>query len=342
MQQVPIEVARLVLEDLSDVRDLGSTVLTCRAFLHAFYLQPSKISSKVLTNQIGRDVLPEAIATLELRTAATITPPQAVALSKLDRTVRKLAKMIVDEGGAFAKDDTRVRCALYRFQRFCNQFGQYPLKNETDLQLSKRMQAFCSSYSKAQIQELDRLQHSLLRMIMPAVNEMAYHDVVWGGYYDVHPVLRTRDAMWREICQWLLARGLEGLYRVAMTETYEERSKEFGGVVKKPQKIIFLAYALMIDRTQRDPEEPGLEGEGDEADFGESQWHGDFEPVIPVHDGNSGYSYDELVHSFKKRADLYDQGLRGWWSFMDESRLFPKIEVTEDGSQGEKPPANWT
>ncbi|KAI1764337.1 hypothetical protein GGR53DRAFT_466462 [Hypoxylon sp. FL1150] len=60
-QNLPMELHWNILENVSDVRALASTALTCRALYSAFKAKDADLPTDVLINTIGYSVLPEAV-----------------------------------------------------------------------------------------------------------------------------------------------------------------------------------------------------------------------------------------------------------------------------------------
>jgi hypothetical protein len=68
LQQLPVELKQMILFAFSDVVTLKSIALSCSSFYCAFILDEVSITTHVFANQIGIDILPEVIATLESQT----------------------------------------------------------------------------------------------------------------------------------------------------------------------------------------------------------------------------------------------------------------------------------
>ncbi|RFU35659.1 hypothetical protein B7463_g715, partial [Scytalidium lignicola] len=62
---LPLEAKQAIMAALPDVGSLRSMALTCSSFYDAFIAAETLITSQVLLNEVGHDVLPEAIAALE-------------------------------------------------------------------------------------------------------------------------------------------------------------------------------------------------------------------------------------------------------------------------------------
>jgi len=194
----------MILFALSDVPTLKSTVLTCSAFYSAFSIAQVSITTHVLTNQVGMDVLPEAIVTLESQTApwtkqsvhafcqkhlrSRSTPPQdqswtlskALPVGILHRCVQTLADLFVSQAlsqpsGPGKLDHVpsyplshmelaRIQRAFYRFEMFCNLFG-----NGVDKDYSgyRDVRMFLRRFSSWENEQLACVHDFLMRLISP-------------------------------------------------------------------------------------------------------------------------------------------------------------------------------
>ncbi len=119
LERLSIELHRLILLELDDIGSLGCAILSCHALHSAFSINPGVIATQVLVNQVGCDVLPEAIAAFESSRAGaekddfvgfmaqhvyrrsvcsiSATPAEAASFAKLDVCSRQLVHMFAND-----------------------------------------------------------------------------------------------------------------------------------------------------------------------------------------------------------------------------------------------------
>lgn len=117
--RLPVEIKRLILSELDDFDSLKSATLSGRALHSAF---TSGIASQVLSNQIGVQVLPEAVASIE----ASRLPPKRTAQELSDFLEQhfharegKTVSLTVAQATSFAKLDDCVGKLAFMFAKEC-------------------------------------------------------------------------------------------------------------------------------------------------------------------------------------------------------------------------------
>jgi hypothetical protein len=204
LQRLPMELKQMILSTLSDVSALKSTALTCSSFYSAFTSAEASITTHVLTNQLGIDILPEAIATLESQATSwtdqgvydflrkhlrSRSPPpkhqlwtlsQALQLGILNRCVQTFTEWFVSQAlsqpsGPGKLDHVpsyppshmeiaRIQRAFYRFEMFCNLFRRAV---DMDLQNYEKRLMFLRHFSFWENEQLACVHDFLTRLITP-------------------------------------------------------------------------------------------------------------------------------------------------------------------------------
>src|SRR6187402_10179 len=67
LESLPTETLQAILSHLPNIASLPRIALTCTTFYHAYTSASSLIITQILLNQVGRGVLPEALATRDSR-----------------------------------------------------------------------------------------------------------------------------------------------------------------------------------------------------------------------------------------------------------------------------------
>ncbi|KAH8883481.1 hypothetical protein GQ53DRAFT_811480 [Thozetella sp. PMI_491] len=261
LDMLPPELQVLILSKLDDFGSLASAIFTCRNLYSAFSISPETTATQILVNQVGLDILPEAVAAFVSRSLPS-QPPEAsyeffskylgmrctnatnfavadcARFSKLHACVEKLARMFADDCSAKLRQMTadgqgaqsittaaptgsemdRFKRVLYRFEIFCNVFRCGPTGEPiSDVELNR----FCICFAPWENEQLGCALEFLFRLIGPAFNEVAAHDIAWGKFR-VQPVLWPSSTM----LQGFLSQGLEKIDRIASATLYSEKYAE--------------------------------------------------------------------------------------------------------------------
>ncbi|KAF4420427.1 zinc finger domain-containing protein [Fusarium austroafricanum] len=250
VERLPVEITQKVLSTVTDLLSLRCAALSCPAFFYAFNDAENAITTRVLSTQVGFDLLPEAIAASESSQLPSHTeeeiqefvanhlrrrrsPPEswtlalasALPIGKFHNCVSAFARMFVSNvsirenlGRVGWLDPTydetcRIERALYRFEVFRNILSKSrSIEEETNI--------FFANFAPWENEQLGCIHDFLVRAVSPAFDDVAEHDIAWGE-------LRVEYGVGIEspYIQHLLYLGLEKLHQIITAETYEARHK---------------------------------------------------------------------------------------------------------------------
>ena len=273
LERMPVEIRQQLLGLLPDLMSLRSAILTCSSFHQAFISAEVLLTTSVLKNQVDLEVLPEAVAALEssyLRpwTRERIqdfvhyhldsrksqlpswTLSEALPLDSLHRHVQSFAaafalealtkQLGLDELDAIPKyppssdEIHRIQRALYRFELYCNLFGD---PKRTEFKINEQMRLFFFKFSPWEIEQLGSIHDYLFRVISPGIvlchlsscpssmlkpivafNDIAEEDMAWGAFE-----VNIADELGSGYVQHLMSLGLVCIHEIAAAKTYEDR-----------------------------------------------------------------------------------------------------------------------
>ncbi|RDL35268.1 uncharacterized protein BP5553_07199 [Venustampulla echinocandica] len=295
---LPTELIQHILSFLPDATSLLSMILTCPSVYNAFIKVEVLITSQVVRNLVGPEVLPEAVAALtssllapwERESMQTFVddqllsrqePPRSWTLSKalalnhlhyhveyfaLSFGSHALAKLLAagDVNDMLARSPTpselhRIQRVLYRFEIYCNLFrGRKPAVFDID----EHRGVFFSKFAPWENEQLGCISDYLAHNVSPAFNEIADHDVAWGsaGIEDAFDLDSRR-------IQHTLSLGLAYLYKIVVAETYNERYKLLYNLYPKYLVDGFLYEGLSLANEPADALELAEYDQDDEKEF---------------------------------------------------------------------------
>ncbi|GAM86201.1 hypothetical protein ANO11243_042130 [Dothideomycetidae sp. 11243] len=245
-----IELLQSVLSYLPDVTSLQAAATSCRAFHHAFQGAQGIIATLVLSNQIDISVLPEAIAadTSAAIGSRNVSDIMQKLHQRYDRpcSTRQMFRLgrfhhlVSDLAGRFAttvisafephwpkdaislREKRRIERSIYRFEIFCNLFRSSDMARE-------EQSSFFSRLAPWENEQLGCIHDFLVRLVSPAFDDVAEHDVFWGVCHVTYGV-----GVGSPYTQHLLSHGVAKIQEIADTETYADRWKLLQG--DKPAK----------------------------------------------------------------------------------------------------------
>ncbi len=204
IEKFPVELRQGLLAALSDVSSLRSAVLSCSSLYHAFLGAEELITTQVVENQLGSDVLPEAVAALKssrlqpwtrqgvvdfvdhhlhsrMSPLDSWTLSEALPLGNLHSSVERFASEFIAEmlnvSSEFAYIDAppgwpvsrqemnRVQRAFYRFEVYCNLF-----RNPRVFEASEIGDLFFFKWSHWENEQLACVHDYLFRAVCPGMN----------------------------------------------------------------------------------------------------------------------------------------------------------------------------
>jgi hypothetical protein len=195
---LPVEARQGIMCAITTVDSLRSMALACSSFFHAFQDAEVLITTQVLLNEVGLDVLPEAVAVLESsRTNSwsrqkaadfisrhlhnrTVPPlswtlSDALSVSKFyhhvhfftaDFATKTLASVPCEREAAplSQAEIARIERAFYRYEIYCNVFRDYkhPLYS-----LEEQKEKVFSKFSPWENEQLACIHDYLFRLVCP-------------------------------------------------------------------------------------------------------------------------------------------------------------------------------
>ena len=202
MRELPFEVVQAIMSALPDVCSLRSMAQSSSFMYQAFSDAENRLTSSVLSNAIGLDILPEAVAALESSQLEPWTrqriqeflsqhfrvrraPPQRYTLSKAlqisklyshidyfvaDFAHKTLVKSPTAAHRAWPSPHERVRIArtFYRFETYCNLFRN-PKRNLFTIE--EQREIFFGCFSPWENEQLACVHDYLFRAVSPGMDE---------------------------------------------------------------------------------------------------------------------------------------------------------------------------
>ncbi|KAH8170002.1 zinc finger domain-containing protein [Sarocladium implicatum] len=252
---LPVELVRQVLSTLPDIDSLRSAALSCSFLYFTFIADEASIVEQVLINQLFLPLIPELLlahrSSLLPRTAderrnretfrdtvhqllhkrrvrnLKLSLKEGLDLARLHALVeyfaRKFAKSAIktpslshtSEDHITYRESIRIRRAFYWFEIFCNYFRKLWREDEDSI-----FSVFGCMFAPWEAEQLACVHDYMARAIMPAFNDVAEHDVVWGA----SKIRYGHDVAPRGI-QSLIPLGLAKLRVMIKAKTYEQRYK---------------------------------------------------------------------------------------------------------------------
>jgi hypothetical protein len=95
LHSLPLEVWQAIMCTLPDVNSLRSMAITCSSFYQIFTTAETVITARVLRNEMQFDVLPEAVAVLEVSRAGIRSPADAKRFLSMQLQARSRAPQMI-------------------------------------------------------------------------------------------------------------------------------------------------------------------------------------------------------------------------------------------------------
>ncbi|KAH8592046.1 hypothetical protein B0O99DRAFT_744069 [Bisporella sp. PMI_857] len=233
-----------ILGSIADTRSLVAITCSCTTIYKISIEAQCQVVPQVLFREIGIELVPEAAAVLQsskgtwTKTAVlkflkeTLgerkllsqrwTLADAAAVTRLYHQVKQLATDFASESSHHV-DSTisnselnRFQCAFYRFEMYCNLFGD--LKHPV-LSLQEQKDTFFSNFSPWENEQLACVYGYLYRLLMPDFNEMAEHNIVCGEM----SVDYAEPSKPNYYLEHILSRGIENICSIIRAKGYEEK-----------------------------------------------------------------------------------------------------------------------
>ncbi|KAK4033116.1 hypothetical protein C8A01DRAFT_40438 [Parachaetomium inaequale] len=139
----------------------------------------------------------------------------------------------------------RIKRALYRFELNCRLLPPVLDEEAADPVLEAGQLVFLQQGHPWENEQLASVHESLWRLVAPAYNEVAIHDIAWGA----HGADYARDTS-DTATEWLLSRGLRSIHDIARATTYDRRYELIGAGTEKPHHaFVFLSEAFDLQHT---------------------------------------------------------------------------------------------
>lgn len=204
IEGLSVELVRMILSALPDVKSLQTAVSSCPLFSHAFLEAETAITAQVLLNQIDSSVLPEAIAVFEssrlrphntedenrhaildfvaqnLHQRPTLPRPlslqNALCLGRLHFYVDWFAGQFAMTASAkrpltgskfiaSPQEGHRIERALYRFEIYCNLFREF--KKLQSVALEEQRPMFFAHFAPWENEQLGCIHDFLVEIVSP-------------------------------------------------------------------------------------------------------------------------------------------------------------------------------
>lgn len=124
---------------------------------------------------------------------------------------------------------TRIKRAIATFQLYCNLFPGYPgsdkerpLDRVASIDLTLQRDIFFSRFSAWENEQLACVYDYMARMIMPSFNDVAEHDVAWGGVY-----IPYGENLGDGFLQHVVSLGLLNIFDIYVAKDYAARHQVF-------------------------------------------------------------------------------------------------------------------
>ncbi|KAI1456766.1 hypothetical protein F4805DRAFT_430763 [Annulohypoxylon moriforme] len=248
MDNLSLEIVQMIFSYVDDLDTLRAITSTCRYLHVAFASWEKPIVTQVLLNQLGWDVLPEAIAvdessrlgpydsqkaeefskrhlrhrmtSLDESTCWNLT--EALQLARFYEVVEFLAEVIVESGWGshvynWIQEDQHdpgpSLADFYRVERALYRFQLYWNifgSSSAEVDLDEQRDVFFRHFNVWENEQLRCAQHLLHRMILKPVEACK-------SFRSVD--MRT---WWGEDAQYLLSQGLEHIYRIATADSTDD------------------------------------------------------------------------------------------------------------------------
>ncbi|KAM3065460.1 hypothetical protein ACMFMG_011652 [Clarireedia jacksonii] len=254
LELLPVEAIQAIQCLIDNVPDLASIILTCKAIYNAFVSADQLILKQVLTNEIGSEVLPEALLAalisrqipvgddvrdeygncflengrnIELEAYSDLRICDALFLSKLHSHVVYFTNDFISK--AFAsriftkrqlpasnKENWRIQRTFYRFQIYCYIVHEKETLFPVNLQ-SDQNRIFFNYFSVWENEQLACVHDYIFRIIAPGFDELVDHDVEWGEYMMEYASFDDPENI-----EPLIARGLFAVRNMVEAKSYEQ------------------------------------------------------------------------------------------------------------------------
>lgn len=198
--QLSVELKQMILSNIPDVLSLRSAALSCRTLYHTLINAETIITTRVLLNQVGIDVLPEAYITHEASRLKSYTkepiqdfiarhlskrqpPPvswtlcDAIPVAKLHACVSALTLQFVTATSmkspacgtrpATRTELSRIERAMYRFEIFCNLFRSFD--DSAPRLLEQLWDTFFLNFSPWESEQLACVHDYLVQAVFPGM-----------------------------------------------------------------------------------------------------------------------------------------------------------------------------
>jgi hypothetical protein len=190
-ERLPIELIQNVFSALTDVQSLRSAAICCPVFFFALKDAENIITTRVLSTQVGLDVLPEAIAALNPRVCNILlgkvskTSPcfilakdDALLIGKFHACVAAFTQLIIPNilsnkpfdvpkiSSPTYAEICRFHRALYRFEVYRNLFRERLER----MSIQGQKNIFFANFSPWESEQLGCVHDALVRTVSPGIN----------------------------------------------------------------------------------------------------------------------------------------------------------------------------
>ncbi|THV43905.1 hypothetical protein BGAL_0821g00020 [Botrytis galanthina] len=250
LELLPVEAVQAILCLIENVPDLLSIILTCKAIYKAFLSADELILKQVLTNEIGSEVLSEAILAASisrqvhvgddildeydhLKAYFNLKICDALFLSKLHSHVVYFTNDFISKAfacpiftknipltmwqlSASDKEKRRIQRTFYHFQIYCYIVygGKKPFRAHLHMDQNR---IFFNHFSVWENEQLACVHDYMFRIIAPGFDYLVDHDVKWAEHRMLYASFDDS-----EYVEPLLARGLFAIRDMVEAKSYEQ------------------------------------------------------------------------------------------------------------------------
>lgn len=264
INRLPPELIIIILSHVSDARSLMRLALVSKTVYHGFMVAERDIAQAVCINQTDPLLMREVVAVIRSMQMSPwssekvtqdlkifFTPEPDLTVSKWDLktavSIWKVQNLVKAFTAGFASSallklggDTanipftrselrRFERAFWRFELYCNLFRNTYLDRirRSYFIYEQQKEVFLDRLPPLENEQLTCVYDYLRGQIAEAVEDIAAHDIEWGGEWQI-PWLDDYNDEDCAVKDALLSRGLANIYKLRNTRTYDQRMDFIG------------------------------------------------------------------------------------------------------------------
>ncbi|TGO54815.1 hypothetical protein BOTNAR_0258g00080 [Botryotinia narcissicola] len=343
LELLPVESIQAIQCLIENVPDLLSIILTCKAIYKAFLSANGLMLKQVLTNEIGSEVLSEAVLADSISRHVPVSDDvldepdnlkaysnlkifDSLFLSKIHSHVVYFTNDLISKAflsAIFTKNSPipmwrqlpasdeekrRIQRTFYHFQiyRYIVYGGKTPFRAHLHMDQNR---IFFNHFSVWEYKQLACVHDYMFRIIAPGFDELVDHDVKWAEH-------RMQYASFDdpEYIEPLIARGLFAIRDMLEAKSYEQICIAY--CQDSPNYSSHLLHHGLRNSTDGSGEDDDkfVNNRLLELRVMENEWE-------MTNDAENGRGSRPSKESMERRGRIYLAGGRGWWTAEDESKV---------------------